>query len=38
MSVNKPMDPKQRDIDIARKLQLYGIASGFQHGKLPSVS
>jgi hypothetical protein len=27
-AVNKPMDPQQRDRDISRKLQLYGIYQG----------
>jgi hypothetical protein len=35
-TVNKPVDLKKKDADIARKLQLYGIFAGFQNGKLPS--
>ncbi|RYP06453.1 hypothetical protein DL765_009489 [Monosporascus sp. GIB2] len=35
-SVNKPFDPKQKDADINRKLQIYGIISAFQNGKVPS--
>ncbi|TLD05336.1 uncharacterized protein PgNI_09469 [Pyricularia grisea] len=35
-SVNKPVDVKQKDADIARKLQVYGIISAFQAGKIPS--
>jgi hypothetical protein len=35
-SVNRPMDPKQRDADVNRKLQIYGIISAFQAGKVPS--
>jgi hypothetical protein len=37
-SVNKPVDVKQKDADVARKLQVYGIVTAFQHGKYPSVS
>lgn len=36
-SVNKPVDVKQKDADVARKLQVYGIISAFQYGKYPSV-
>lgn len=36
-NVNKPMDTKQKDADVNRKLQIYGIISAFQNGKLPSV-
>jgi hypothetical protein len=35
-TVNKPTDPKQKEADINRKLQLYGIYNAFQLGKLPS--
>lgn len=35
-SVNKPVDVKQKDADVARKLQVYGIISAFQYGKYPS--
>lgn len=38
MSVNRPTDPKLRDQDIEKKLQLYGIVTAFGHGKVPSVS
>ncbi len=34
--VNRPTNVRRRDEDIDRKLQLYGIASAFQNGKLPS--
>ncbi|CAK7221553.1 hypothetical protein SCUCBS95973_004538 [Sporothrix curviconia] len=34
--VNRPTNVRQRDADIDRKLQLYGIASAFGNGKLPS--
>ena len=37
-SVNKPTDLKKKDADINRKLQVYGIISAFQQGKVPSVS
>lgn len=37
-NVNKPMNPAERDSDINRKLQLYGILTAFQNGKVPSVS
>jgi hypothetical protein len=30
------MDPQQRDRDISRKLQLYGIYQAFANGKVPS--
>ncbi|KAI1306653.1 hypothetical protein F5Y03DRAFT_354094 [Xylaria venustula] len=35
-TVNKPTDTKQKELDINRKLQLYGIFSAFQLGKVPS--
>lgn len=35
-TVNKPTDPKQKEVDINRKLQLYGIFKAFQSGKAPS--
>ncbi|KAI1114555.1 hypothetical protein F5Y14DRAFT_413688 [Nemania sp. NC0429] len=35
-AVNKPTDPKQKETDINRKLQLYGIFNAFQIGKVPS--
>ncbi|RYP11480.1 hypothetical protein DL764_000003 [Monosporascus ibericus] len=35
-SVNKPFDPKQKDADISRKLQVYGIITAFKNGKVPS--
>jgi len=37
-SVNKPVDIKQKEADVNRKLQFYGILSAFQNGKVPSVS
>lgn len=36
-NVNKPMDLKEKDADVNRKLQIYGIISAFQNGKIPSV-
>jgi hypothetical protein len=36
-NVNKPMDPKQKEADVNRKLQIYGIVSAFKAGKVPSV-
>lgn len=36
-NVNKPTDTKQKEADVNRKLQLYGIVSAFQNGKVPSV-
>ena len=36
--VNKPTDKKQKEADVNRKLQVYGIISAFQNGKVPSVS
>ncbi|KAH7041424.1 uncharacterized protein B0I36DRAFT_261193 [Microdochium trichocladiopsis] len=35
-AVNKPTDPKVKEADINRKLQIYGIISAFQAGKVPS--
>ncbi|KAI1430971.1 hypothetical protein GGR50DRAFT_682107 [Xylaria sp. CBS 124048] len=35
-TVNKPTDPKQKEADINRKLQFYGIFKAFQLGKVPS--
>ncbi|KAI1277727.1 hypothetical protein F5Y07DRAFT_388372 [Xylaria sp. FL0933] len=35
-TVNKPTDNKQKEADINRKLQLYGIFNAFQLGKVPS--
>lgn len=35
-AVNKPTDPKLKEADINRKLQIYGIISAFQAGKVPS--
>ncbi|KAJ5007922.1 hypothetical protein K4K48_009685 [Colletotrichum sp. SAR 10_66] len=35
-NVNKPTDLKQKEADVNRKLQLYGIVSAFQAGKVPS--
>ncbi|KAI0427354.1 hypothetical protein F5Y09DRAFT_316463 [Xylaria sp. FL1042] len=35
-TVNKPTDTKQKEADINCKLQLYGIYSAFQLGKVPS--
>lgn len=37
-SVNKPTDLKQKEADVNRKLQIYGIVNAFQIGKVPSVS
>jgi hypothetical protein len=34
--VNRPTDIKQRDADVARKLQVYGVIQAFSLGKLPS--
>lgn len=36
MSVNRPTDPKQKELDINNKLQLYGIFTAFSNGKVPS--
>lgn len=36
-NVNKPSDTKQKEADVNRKLQIYGIFSAFQLGKVPSV-
>ncbi len=35
--VNRPTDVKQKEADVNRKLQVYGIIQAFQNGKLPSV-
>jgi len=37
-NVNKPTNVKTKEADVNRKLQLYGIISAFQAGKVPSVS
>jgi hypothetical protein len=37
-NVNKPTDIKTKEADVNRKLQVYGIISAFQNGKVPSVS
>ncbi|RDL35454.1 Uncharacterized protein BP5553_07385 [Venustampulla echinocandica] len=36
LRINKPTNPKERDADVARKLQFYGILTAFQNGKVPS--
>jgi hypothetical protein len=36
-NVNKPTDLKKKEEDVNRKLQVYGIISAFQSGKVPSV-
>ncbi|KAL1875153.1 hypothetical protein Daus18300_003221 [Diaporthe australafricana] len=35
-NVNRPVDLKQKEADVNRKLQIYGIATAFQNGKVPS--
>lgn len=35
-NVNKPTDIKQKEADVNRKLQIYGIISAFKTGKVPS--
>ncbi|KAK3940348.1 hypothetical protein QBC46DRAFT_364132 [Diplogelasinospora grovesii] len=35
-NVNRPVDIKQKEADVNRKLQIYGIISAFQNGKVPS--
>ncbi|POS72079.1 hypothetical protein DHEL01_v209526 [Diaporthe helianthi] len=35
-NVNKPVDVKVKEADVNRKLQIYGIATAFQNGKVPS--
>lgn len=37
-NVNRPTNVKEKDADINRKLQIYGIFSAFKAGKVPSVS
>jgi hypothetical protein len=37
VNVNRPTNPKLKEADINRKLQVYGIFSAFQNGKVPSV-
>lgn len=37
-NVNKPTNVKTKEADVNRKLQVYGIISAFQNGKVPSVS
>lgn len=36
-NVNKPTDIKEKEKDVNRKLQIYGIISAFKAGKVPSV-
>ena len=36
-TVNKPTDVMQKEADVNRKLQIYGIISAFKTGKVPSV-
>lgn len=36
-NVNRPVVKEQKEADVNRKLQLYGIATAFQNGKVPSV-
>ncbi|KAM5353872.1 hypothetical protein ACJ41O_000522 [Fusarium nematophilum] len=36
VNVNRPTNTEQKEADVNRKLQLYGIASAFQIGKVPS--
>ena len=38
VNVNRPTNKKEKEADVNRKLQLYGIVSAFQQGKVPSVS
>lgn len=38
VNVNKPTNEKKKEADVNRKLQVYGIISAFQNGKVPSVS
>jgi hypothetical protein len=35
-NVNKPTNIKTKEADVNRKLQIYGIISAFQNGKVPS--
>jgi len=35
-SVNRPTNVKDKEADVNRKLQFYGIATAFQNGKVPS--
>lgn len=37
-NVNRPTNIKEKDADINRKLQIYGIFRAFKAGKVPSVS
>jgi hypothetical protein len=37
-NVNRPVIKEQKEADVNRKLQIYGIISAFQNGKAPSVS
>ncbi|KEY69021.1 hypothetical protein S7711_03322 [Stachybotrys chartarum IBT 7711] len=36
VNVNKPMNKEKKEADVNRKLQLYGILTAFQNGKVPS--
>jgi hypothetical protein len=35
-TVNKPVNREKKEADVNRKLQVYGIISAFQNGKVPS--
>ncbi|KAH7083849.1 hypothetical protein FB567DRAFT_530079 [Paraphoma chrysanthemicola] len=35
-AVNRPVDLKQKELDVNRKLQLFGIFQAFSNGKVPS--
>jgi len=35
-SVNRPVNKEKKEADVNRKLQIYGIISAFQQGKIPS--
>lgn len=36
-NVNRPTNVKEKEADINRKLQVYGIFRAFKAGKVPSV-
>lgn len=38
LNVNRPVIKEQKEADVNRKLQIFGIISAFKQGKLPSVS
>ena len=38
LNVNHPVIKEQKEADVNRKLQIFGIYTAFKKGKVPSVS